>query len=158
MKPWVPTLRIAKYLHFAAWISFVGLVVVAGLLESERITLPAFALFGGIPLALFLCWPAISVVAVRGERSRRVPFLRRLWKAFFAGTPVALAVFAIIYFYAIGIWFQVAQVLKRIQPRPVSELGPWAVGFFALPSVFVLLAAVILFGYLRVGIDGAEGI
>jgi hypothetical protein len=155
MNPWVPSLAAARLLHLAAWISFVGLVVAAVLLESERVTLPVSVLFAALPLAMFLLWPAVSVIGVRIRRERSRPFWRHLWQSVFEGTPVVLALFAITYFYAVGAWVQAAHVFRRFQAGSTDALGPSAVGFFALASVFVLLAAAILYGYLRTGGIGA---
>jgi cytochrome b561 len=151
MRLWIPKGRSATLVHIAAWVVFLVLTLIGLLLEKTNTRLnPAFV-FLTMPLAFLVFFPAVSIVSARSQLTSDPPagFLKKWWNTFFAGTPPYLAIAAIAYFYLVSFWIQGADVLGRIRPGPVDSIGTESVGFFAVSSLFALLAAVILWGHAR---------
>lgn len=155
MKRWVPSRETVGQLHVASWVGFIVFLSLAVLLATGWLALPIGVIFVCFPFVFLVFWPAVSIVATRADSSQPLDPLnwRATWKIVFAGVPGTLSTFVVLYFYGVVGWLLMAGAFTPRASSEVSDLGPWAVGFFALPSVFALIAAAVFLGYLRSSTD-----
>jgi hypothetical protein len=151
MRRWVPGKKAVGLLHVASWAGFVIFVLLAVLLETGLLSLPSGVIFICFSFVFLIFWPAMSIVATRTISGKPPNPLNWLdtWKVIFAGVPAPLAIFVVLYFYAVVGWLLLAGVFRRSAAGHPGDLGPSAVGLLALPSIFALVAAAIFFGYLH---------
>jgi hypothetical protein len=79
-----------------------------------------------------------------------------LWRVFFDGTPIQLALFAIAYFYAVIGWLYLSTLTDQMKSGSGEALGLEAVFFSGIASPMILLASTILFRHRPTPLSGRQ--
>lgn len=148
MKRWVPSPDASHKLSLLGFVATLVLGALCFAVHTGAMCVPLESVFVIVPLVFVFFYPATSLIARRAESMGRFRLSPDLWRVFFAGTPLPVALFAIAYFCAMIGWLYFSNVIQDARAIEIRRQEAVFVSFFsAIASAMIIIPSATLFGH-----------